>query len=45
VHDYGRRLITLQDNQVDTEIGICPEFELNQAYYNNIFINNTLNLK
>ena len=45
VHDYGRRLITLQDNQVDTEIGICPEFELNQAHYNNIFINNTLNLK
>lgn len=44
-HDYGRRLITLQDNQVNTEIGICPEFELNQAHFNNIFINNTLNLK
>ena len=44
-HNYGRRLITLNDNQVETEVGICPEFELNQAHYNNIFIGATLNLK
>ena len=45
VHDYGERQIVLADTKVRVGVGICPEFELNQAYYNNIFTGNLLNTK
>lgn len=44
-HEYGRRLMLLGNNHTKTSVGICPEFEMNQAYYNNIFTGGTLKLK
>jgi hypothetical protein len=36
-HDYQARLVTVDDSKAQTSVGLCPEFELNQAYYNNLF--------
>ena len=44
-HDYDERLLNLKNDNVKTSIGICPEFELNQAYFNNLFTGNYLKLK
>lgn len=44
-HEYGRRLMLLGNNHTKTSVGICPEFEMNQAYYNNIFTGGVLKLR
>ena len=44
-HEYGRRLMLLGENHTKTSVGICPEFEMNQAYYNNIFTGGVLKLR
>ena len=44
-HDYNERLITLNDANVRTRVGICPEYELNQAHFNNIFTGGYLKIK
>ena len=36
-HDYQSRLVAVDENKAQTSVGLCPEFELNQAYYNNLF--------
>jgi len=44
-HDYEERLLALKDDNVKTRIGICPEYELNQPYYNNLFTGGYLKVK
>lgn len=44
-HDYEERLLALKDENVKTRIGICPEYELNQPYYNNLFTGGYLKVK
>lgn len=44
-HDYGERLLNLRKENVKTSVGICPEFELNQPYYNNLFTGSYLRIK
>ena len=36
-HDYNSRLVSVDASKYQTSVGLCPEFELNQAYYNNLF--------
>jgi hypothetical protein len=38
-------MVILDKNKVKVGVGICPEFELNQAYYNNIFTGSQLKIK
>lgn len=44
-HSYEDRMVILDKNKVKVGVGICPEFELNQAYYNNIFTGSQLKIK
>lgn len=44
-HDYASRLITLDKNKAQTSVGLCPEYEMNQAYYNTIFTGNKMVVK
>ena len=44
-HDYDSRLIAIDESKAQTSVGLCPEFELNQAYYNNLFTGAYLTLK
>ena len=44
-HDYSSRLLDLDKNKITTTIGICPEFELDQAYYNNLFTGSQMTVK
>lgn len=44
-HDYEKRMVILDDSKVKVGVGICPEFEMNQAYYNNIFSGSQLKVK
>lgn len=36
-HDYQSRLVPVDDAKAQTSVALCPEYELNQAYYNNLF--------
>ena len=45
VHDYGSRLIPLDKDTITNSIAICPEYELNQPYYNNIFTGGEIPIK
>ena len=38
-------MIAIDESKAQTSVGLCPEFELNQAYYNNLFTGAYLTLK
>jgi hypothetical protein len=49
VNDYPSRLYEFTDPETITNsedvVGICPEFEVNQSYYNNIFTGASLPIR
>ena len=44
-HDYDSRLVSVDASKAQTSVGLCPEFELNQAYFNNLFTGAYMTLK
>jgi hypothetical protein len=43
--DYSDRLIEIDKSKATVSIGICPEYELNQTYFNNIFTGTNFSIK
>jgi len=43
--DYGERLVYIDKNKASTTVALCPEYELNQPYFNNILTGTSLNIK
>ena len=44
-HDYDSRIINVDANKFKAHVAICPEYELNQAYYNNLFTGSKMTVK
>lgn len=44
-HDYADRLITLTASKTQNNIALCPEYELNQGYFNNLFTGSAMPIK
>lgn len=44
-HDYDSRLIKVDETKFKPRVALCPEYELNQAYYNNLFTGSNMTVK
>lgn len=44
-HSYSDRLVLINKSKIKVGVGICPEYEMNQAYFNNLFTGNQLRIK
>jgi hypothetical protein len=44
-HDYDSRLIEVDSGKFKANVALCPEYELNQAYYNNLFTGSKMTIK
>ena len=45
VHDWDQRMIELESGKGEATVALCPEYDLNQAYFNNLFTGSKMQVK
>lgn len=44
-HDWDERMLELDDGKGEASVALCPEYDLDQAYFNNLFTGSKMQVK